>query len=137
MRSRTVANNSMRPNESHGPLRSVAVIGRISAARVPALSQPNQGLEAPRPGPSETFRSTERWGVPRAAQRNSCPVSRRGTALGHRCATAGAGAHAHTKVRATLLKARRGPQSTMARALEDLRLHQRAQREGVPRELLG
>ena len=46
----------MRPNESHGPLRSVAVIGRISAARVPA----NQGLEAPRPGPSETFRSTIR-----------------------------------------------------------------------------
>ena len=52
-------------------------------------------------------------------------------------ATAGAGAHARTKARATLLKARWGPQSTMARALEDRRLHQRTQREGVPRELLG
>ena len=60
VRSRTGARNSMRPNESHGPLRSVAVIGRISVTRVPALSQPNQGLEAPRPGPSETFRSTIR-----------------------------------------------------------------------------
>ena len=36
-----------------------------------------------------------------------------------------------------LLKARLGPQSTMARALVDLCLHQRAQREGAPRELLG
>ena len=41
LRSRTVARNSMRPNESHGPLHSVPVMGRISVARVPALPQPN------------------------------------------------------------------------------------------------
>ena len=41
------------------------------------------------------------------------------------------------KARATLLKAWLGPNSTMAWMLQELRLHQQAQREGVPRELLG
>ena len=45
--------------------------------------------------------------------------------------------YAHTKVRATLLKARLGPSSTMAWVLQELRLHQQAEREGVQRELLG
>ena len=44
--------------------------------------------------------------------------------------------HAHAKARATLLKARLGPGSTMAWALQELRLHQQAEREGVQRELL-
>ena len=46
-------------------------------------------------------------------------------------------AHAHAKARATLLKARLGQGSTMAWALQELRLHQQAEREGVQRELLG
>ena len=45
--------------------------------------------------------------------------------------------YAHAKARATLLKARLGPGSTMAWALQELRLHQQAEREGVQRELLG
>ena len=44
--------------------------------------------------------------------------------------------YAHAKARATLLKARLGPGSTMAWALQELRLHQQAEREGVQRELL-
>ena len=43
--------------------------------------------------------------------------------------------YAHAKARATLLKAR--PGSTMAWVLQELRLHQQAEREGVQRELLG
>ena len=43
---------------------------------------------------------------------------------------------AHAKARATLLKARLGPGSTMAWALQELRLHQQAEREGVQQELL-
>ena len=43
---------------------------------------------------------------------------------------------AHTKARATLLKARLGTNSTMAWVLQELRLHQQAEREGS-RELLG
>ena len=79
----------------------------------------------------------ERRDVHRVAQRNSCPAPQREAALGHRCAIAWGGAHALANARATLMKARLGPQSTMARVLEDLSLHQRAQREGLPRELLG
>ena len=45
--------------------------------------------------------------------------------------------YAHAKARATLLKARLGPGSTMAWVSQELRLHQRAEREGVQRELLG
>ena len=45
--------------------------------------------------------------------------------------------YAHAKARATLLKARLGPRSTIAWLLQELRLHQQAEREGVPRELLG
>ena len=45
--------------------------------------------------------------------------------------------YAHAKVRATLLKARLGPGSTMAWVLQELRLHRQAEREGVQRELLG
>ena len=45
--------------------------------------------------------------------------------------------YAHAKARATLLKARLGTGGTMARVLQELRLHQRAEREGVQRELLG
>ena len=45
--------------------------------------------------------------------------------------------YAHAKARATLLKARLGQGSTMAWALQELRLHQHAEREGVQRELLG
>ena len=45
--------------------------------------------------------------------------------------------YAHAKARATLLKARLGPGSTMAWVLQELRLHQQAEREGVQRELLG
>ena len=44
--------------------------------------------------------------------------------------------YAHAKTRATLLKARLGPGSTMAWALQELRLHQQAEREGLQRELL-
>ena len=44
--------------------------------------------------------------------------------------------YAHAKARATLLKARLGPGSTMAWALQELRLYQQAEREGVQRELL-
>ena len=44
--------------------------------------------------------------------------------------------YAHAKARATLLKARLGPGSTMAWALHELRLHQQAEREGVQWELL-
>ena len=44
--------------------------------------------------------------------------------------------YAHAKARATLLKARLGLGSTMAWALQELRLHQQAEREGVQRELL-
>ena len=39
--------------------------------------------------------------------------------------------YAHAKARATLLKARLGPGNTMAWVLQELRLHQRAEREGV------
>ena len=45
--------------------------------------------------------------------------------------------YTHPKVRATLLKAWLGPNSMMAWVLQELRLHQQAEREGVPRELLG
>ena len=45
--------------------------------------------------------------------------------------------YAHAKARTTLLKARLGQGSTMAWALQELRLHQQAEREGVQRELLG
>ena len=45
--------------------------------------------------------------------------------------------YAHAKARATLLKARLGPGSTMAWVLQELHLHQQAEREGVQRELLG
>ena len=45
--------------------------------------------------------------------------------------------YVHAKARAKLLKARLGPKSTMAWVLQDLRLHQQAEREGVRRELLG
>ena len=44
MHSRTAAKKCMRPNESHGPLRSEAVMERISVDRLPALSQPSHGL---------------------------------------------------------------------------------------------
>ena len=44
--------------------------------------------------------------------------------------------YAHAKARATLLKARQGPGSMMAWALQELRLHQQAEREGVQRKLL-
>ena len=44
--------------------------------------------------------------------------------------------YAHAKVRATLLNAQLGP-NTMARVLQELRLHQQAEREGVLWELLG
>ena len=39
--------------------------------------------------------------------------------------------YAHAKARATLLKARMGPGSTMAWVLQELRPHQQAEREGV------
>ena len=39
--------------------------------------------------------------------------------------------YAHAKACATLLKARLGPGSTMAWALQELRVHQQAEREGV------
>ena len=45
--------------------------------------------------------------------------------------------YAHAKARATLLKGRLAPSSAMARVLQQLRLHQQAEREGVHRELLG
>ena len=45
--------------------------------------------------------------------------------------------YAHAKARATLLKARLGPSSTMAWVLQELRLHQHSEREGVQREILG
>ena len=45
--------------------------------------------------------------------------------------------HANAKARATLLKDRRGPGNTMAWVLQELRLHQQAEREGVQRGLLG
>ena len=44
--------------------------------------------------------------------------------------------YAHAKARAMLLKAQLYPNSTMAWVLQELRLHQQAEREGVPRELL-
>ena len=44
--------------------------------------------------------------------------------------------YAHAKARATLLKAGLGPASTIAWALQELRRHQQAEREGVHRELL-
>ena len=47
------------------------------------------------------------------------------------------GWYAHAKAQATLLKARLGPSSTMVWVLQELRLHQQAEREGVQRELLG
>ena len=43
----------------------------------------------------------------------------------------------HVKARATLLKARLGLGSTMPWVLQELRLHQRAEREGVQRGFLG
>ena len=45
--------------------------------------------------------------------------------------------YAHAQARATLLKARPGPNSTMVWVLQELRLHKQAEWEGVPRELLG
>ena len=45
--------------------------------------------------------------------------------------------YVHAKARDTLLKARLGPGSTMAWVLQELRLHQRAEREGIQRVLLG
>ena len=45
--------------------------------------------------------------------------------------------YAHAKARATLLRARLGPNGTMAWVLQELRLHQQAEREGVQWELLG
>ena len=45
--------------------------------------------------------------------------------------------YAHAKAHATLLKARLGPNSTMACVLQQLHLHQHAEREGVQREFLG
>ena len=45
--------------------------------------------------------------------------------------------YALAKARATLLKARLGPNSTMAWVLQELRLRQQAEREGLPQELLG
>ena len=45
--------------------------------------------------------------------------------------------YAHAKARATLLKARLGPNITMAWALQELHLHRQAELEGVPRELPG
>ena len=45
--------------------------------------------------------------------------------------------YAHTKAHATTLKARLGLNSTMAWVLQELRLHQHSERDGVPRELLG
>ena len=44
--------------------------------------------------------------------------------------------YAHVKARTTLLKAGLGRGSTMAWALQELRLHQQAEREGLQRELL-
>ena len=45
--------------------------------------------------------------------------------------------YAYAKAPATLLKARLGPNRTMAWVLQELRLHQQAERQGVSRELLG
>ena len=45
--------------------------------------------------------------------------------------------YAHAKARATLLKAHLDPNSTKAWVLQELRLHQQAEREGVSWELLG
>ena len=45
--------------------------------------------------------------------------------------------YTHAKARATLLKARLGRGSTMTWVLQELRLHQQAEREGVQWELLG
>ena len=45
--------------------------------------------------------------------------------------------YAHAKARATLLKARLGPKSTVAWVLQELRLHQQAERESILLELLG
>ena len=77
MRSRTVVGSSMRPNESHDPLRSVVVIGRVSAAQMPALSRPNLGLQAPRLGPSKTFKSTVRQSGGRSPTQPSETAARR------------------------------------------------------------
>ena len=45
--------------------------------------------------------------------------------------------YAHAKARATLLKARLGPNSTMTWVLQELCLHQQVEREGLPQELPG
>ena len=45
--------------------------------------------------------------------------------------------YAHAKARATWVKARLGPGNTMAWVLQELHLHQQAEREGVQREVLG
>ena len=45
--------------------------------------------------------------------------------------------YAHAKARATLLKARLGLNRTMAWVLQELRVHQQAEREEIQRELLG
>ena len=45
--------------------------------------------------------------------------------------------YADAKARATPLKARLGPNTTMVWVLQELRLHQHAEQEGIPRELLG
>ena len=44
---------------------------------------------------------------------------------------------AHTKGRTILIKASYGPRGMMALALWELQLHQRAERQAVPRETLG
>ena len=45
--------------------------------------------------------------------------------------------YAQAKARATLLRARLSPKSMMTWVLQELPLHQQAEREGIPRELLG
>ena len=45
--------------------------------------------------------------------------------------------YTHAKACATLLKARLGLNSTMAWVLQELSLHQQAERKGIPEELLG
>ena len=45
--------------------------------------------------------------------------------------------YAHAKARATLLKSRLGPNSTMAWVLQELPVHQQAEREGVHRVPVG
>ena len=41
----------------------------------------------------------------------------------------------HAKAREGLIKARAGRRSTMAWALQELQMHQQAERQGVPRRL--